>query len=79
MIKAIKKFIGWDSVGTIVKARLEMLSGAIMAGVASLAAFNFLPYLTDAVNTKMLLVLSGYAFVTGFITELVRRKNASDV
>lgn len=75
----LSKSIGWDKVGTIVKARLEMVAGVVMAGVASVAAFNFIPYLTGTVNTTMLYTLGGYAFVMGVVSEIVRRWNAKDI
>lgn len=79
MIKSLKKFIGWDSVGTILKARLEMIAGVVMAGVTSLAAFNFIPYLTGTVDKVVLGTLAAYAFLTGVVGEITRRWNAKDV
>jgi hypothetical protein len=79
MIKWIKKVSGWSSVGTIFKARMEQLGGLIMAGVASVSAFSFLPYLTDTINWKVLLAIGAYMFITGVVGEIVRKANAKDV
>jgi hypothetical protein len=79
MIDMFKKLIGWDSVGTILKARLEMIAGMVMAGVTSMAAFNFIPYLTGTVDKWMLGTLAAYAFLTGVVGEITRRYNATDV
>lgn len=75
----IKKALGLDTVGTIVKARIKMISGLISAGVASVASFSFLPFLTDNINWMVLAGIAAYLFIDGVFDEVIRRWNAQDI
>lgn len=79
MIKTISKWSGWAEAGSIFKSRMEMLSGIVMAGVASVAAFSFIPFLTEGVDWKIMAAIAAYLFVTGAVGEIVRRHNATDL
>jgi hypothetical protein len=79
MFNIIKNWSGWAEAGTIFKARMEMLGGLITAGLASVAAFSFIPYISGTVDWKILAAIAGYLFVTGAVGEYVRRYNATDL
>lgn len=80
MFNMIKNWSGWTEAGTIFKARMEMFGSALAAGVAALASYNFLPYLTaDKVDLRSVLIVSAYIGVSAMVTEYVRRYNATDI
>lgn len=71
-----KSLIGWDTVGTIVKSRIEMIGAAMVAGIAAVASFGWIPYVTDTVKPTTLAIVAGVVFVNGAVTEFIRRYNA---
>ena len=79
MLKAIKDWSGWSTAGSIVKARVEQLIGLVMAGTASLMAFDYMPFLQETVNWTHLAMVSGYLFVSGVVGEITRRWNTKTV
>jgi hypothetical protein len=80
MFNWIKTTFAWDTVGTLVKARIEMIGAGLAAALAALASYSFLPYLTaDKVDLKTVLIVAGYVGASAFITEIVRRWNATDI
>jgi hypothetical protein len=79
MLDMIKKFFAWDSVGTIVKSRLEMIGAAIAAGVAAIASYGWIPYVTDTIEPMKLAIIAAIVGVNGAVTEFVRRWNAKDI
>lgn len=75
-----KKLLGLDTVGTVIKARVEAIGSILVAGITSLAAFNFLPYLTgESVNLKVILPVAGYVFLSAVGTEIIRKYKAKDL
>jgi len=79
MWNTIKDWSGWSTAGSIVKARAEQLVGLIMAGTASLMAFDFMPFLQETINWTHLAMVSGYLFVSGLVGEVTRRWNTKTV
>lgn len=80
LVNKIKKWSGWDKAGTIVKARLEAVVGFLAAAAAGLLAFDWLPYLsTGEINWKSVAMIGVYLLVSGIVTEIVRRRGATDL
>lgn len=80
LVKRIKSWSGWDKAGTIVKARVETFVGVLTAGIAGLAAFDWMPYFTgENINLKTLGIMAGYLVVSGILTEIIRRRGAKDL
>ncbi len=79
MLKTIQDWSGWSTAGSIVKARAEQFFGLLMAGVASLMAFDFMPFLQDTVNWVHVSYVAGYLFVSGVVGEVTRRWNTKTV
>lgn len=80
MFKKIKEWSGWETAGSIFMRRLEVLSGVLIAGAATLTSFNWLPYFsTGTVDWKLIAPIAGYLVVSGIVGEIVRRHKADDL
>lgn len=77
--KKVKDWSGWSLAGTVFKARVEQITGLILAGMASLMAFDFMPYLNQAVDWFHVAIVAGYMFATGVVGEIVRKANTQVV
>jgi len=73
------KLFGLDTVGTIIKSRLEMVGGALVAGIAAIASYGWIPYVTETISPVKLAIIAGIVGINGAVTEYIRRYNSKDV
>lgn len=77
MFNIFTKTLGLDTVGTIIKSRLEMIGSAITVGIAAVAQYGWVPYITDAATPKTMGLVAAVVFVNGLVTEIIRRYNSN--
>lgn len=70
------KLFGLNTVGTIIKSRIEMISGALVAGIAAVASYGWVPYVTETIDPIKLAIIAGIVGINGAVTEYIRRWNA---
>lgn len=78
----IKDWSGWSTNGTIFMRRLEVLGGAITAGLMAALNYDWLPYFSSTdgqIHWQSMAMIAGYLTASGLFGELVRRWNAKDI